>query len=58
MSRNVMYALFLIALTVIVLVINREGVSVDLIVTKIPTRESFAYLGFTAVGVVIGVLLK
>lgn len=58
MSRNVMYALLVIAVSVVVLVINRSSVTVDLIVYELKTIESFAYLMFIALGVFIGILLK
>lgn len=58
MSQNVKYALIIIALSVIILVVNRGEVSVDLIITKVKVMGSFAYLGFISLGVIIGMLLK
>lgn len=58
MNRNVKYALLLIAISVVVLVINRSSVTVDFVFFKLKMIESFAYLMFIALGVLIGVLLK
>lgn len=58
MSKKVLYALLLIAFTVIILVVNRGSVNLNLLVFEWKTMESFAFLAFTAIGVAIGVLLK
>lgn len=58
MDRNKIFALVLIVLAVIVFIVNRKGIEVNLLVTTIKSIQSFVFLGFTALGVVIGVLLK
>ena len=58
MTKKLLIALILIGLSVIVLVMNRGTVDVNLIVTSVNGIKSLVFLTFTAVGVVIGVLLK
>ena len=58
MSKRLIYALVLIGLVVIVLLMNRGKVQVDLIFTTVSGIKSLVLLAFTAIGVVIGVLLK
>lgn len=59
MSRNLMIALILIAVTVIILLFNNSGrVSVDLVVTTVNWAKAMVFLAFTATGVVIGLLLR
>ena len=58
MTKKLLTALILIGLTVVVLLFNRGSVAVDLILTSVSGFKSLVFLGFTAVGVVIGVLLK
>ena len=58
MSRNVIMALVLIALSVIVLIFSHDRVAVNLIFTEIKATASLVYLAFIALGVVIGILLK
>lgn len=59
MSRNLMIALILIALTVIVLLFNNSGrLSVDMVVTTVTAAKAMVLLAFTAVGVIIGLLLR
>ena len=59
MSRNLMIALILIAITVIVLLFNNSGkISVDLIVTSVSAAKAMVLLAFTAAGVIIGLLLR
>lgn len=59
MSRNLMIALILIAITVIVLLFNNSGtISVDLVVTSMSAAKAMVLLAFTAVGVIIGLLLR
>jgi len=58
MSRNVIFALILIALSVIVLIFSTQRVEVSLIFTAIHGTASLVYLAFIALGVIIGVLLK
>lgn len=58
MSRNVLIALVLLALSVVVMIFNHNLVSIDLLVTTIKPYASVAYLSFLTVGVIIGILLK
>jgi uncharacterized integral membrane protein len=58
MSRNVLIALVLMILSVLVMIFNHSTVSVDLLFMTVKPYASLAYLSFTVVGVVIGVLLK
>jgi hypothetical protein len=58
MSKNVIIALVLIALSVIVLIFSRDRVTVNLVVMQIRAVASLVYLCFIALGVIIGVLLK
>lgn len=59
MSRNLLIALVLIALTVVVLLLNNSGsVTIDLLFTDIRPPTAMAFLGFTGVGVVIGLILR
>jgi hypothetical protein len=58
MTKKLLIALILIGLTVIILLFNRGSVGVDLIVTSVSGIKSLVFLAFTAMGVVIGVLLK
>ena len=58
MNKNTIYALILIALLVILFVLNRGRVDVNFIVVKFSVLKSLAFLAFTAMGVLIGVLLK
>jgi uncharacterized integral membrane protein len=59
MSRNVLTALVLIALTVIVLLFNtKTSVSVDVLFFQVRATAALVFLAFTAVGVMIGVFLR
>lgn len=58
MSRNVLIALVLIALSVVVMILNRETVSLDLLLGDVKAYASLVYLSFMSVGVVVGILLK
>lgn len=58
MSKRLLWALLLIALTVVVLISTSGQTSVQLITFKISAAKSMIFLGFTAVGVAIGFLLK
>ena len=55
-----MWALLLMGLAVIVLLVNARGarIEVDLLFTQLKAARSMIYLGFLAIGVVIGILLK
>lgn len=58
MNKRVMWALVLIALSVIVLIFNSQNVTVDILLKRISATGSLVYLFFIGVGVVIGLLLK
>jgi hypothetical protein len=58
MSRNVLIALLLLALSVVVMIVNHSTVTVDLLVTTIRPYASLVYLSFMSLGVVVGILLK
>ncbi len=58
MNKKMLYALILMGLTVLVLIFNRQDATVDLIFDELDAMSSLIYLGFTTIGVVIGVLLK
>ena len=60
MTRKLLTALVLIALTVLVLVLNARGPSVKLDIgfADFALSRAIAFFCFTTVGVVIGVLLK
>lgn len=58
MSKNVLIALILIALSVLVMIFNTSSITIELVFTSVRTAASLAYLFFVVVGVVIGVLLK
>lgn len=58
MTRNVLIALVLIALSTIVLIFSRDTVAVSFVFTEVKAMASLVYLAFIAFGVLIGVLLK
>lgn len=61
MTKSKVIALILMGLMAVVCVVNRsiaDGVSVDLLMTTVKMSKSMLMLGCTAVGVIIGVLLK
>jgi hypothetical protein len=58
MSKNVMIALLLIALSVVVMIFTKGDAPVNLLFATIKPAASLVYLCFTALGVTIGVLLK
>ena len=58
MSKRLIWALIIIAVSVVVLIFNRHEVKVALIISDIRAMASLVYLFFIAVGVVIGVLLN
>lgn len=59
MTKKLVVALVLLGLTVVVLLFNSRGsVGVNLILGSVDGIKSLVFLGFTAIGVVIGVLLK
>ncbi|MEI6148416.1 MAG: hypothetical protein WCS01_04910 [bacterium] len=58
MTKNVLIALVLIAISTIILIFSRDSVTVSFVFTEIKAMASIVYLCFIALGVVIGVLLK
>ena len=58
MNKNMLTALVLIALSVIVMIMNRGDVPLNILGLHIRAMFSFVILGFVGVGVAIGVLLK
>ncbi len=58
MSKKMIWALVMLALVVVVVVLNRGNTDVYMLFDTISGMKSLVYLGFTAWGVVIGLLLK
>ncbi len=60
MPKKMMAALAILLLTALVLVFNTKGadISVHLVFTTVTAIKSIVFLGFIAVGVAIGLLLK
>ncbi|MFC1498097.1 hypothetical protein ACFLS1_06475 [Verrucomicrobiota bacterium] len=59
MNKRLLYALILIALSVIILIFNTRGrVDINLILGTIEPIRAIAFLIFIGIGVLIGVLLK
>ena len=58
MNKRVLWALVLIAATVVVLLFNLKTVTVNVLLTKVEAMAALVYLCFAGVGVVIGLLLK
>ncbi len=59
MNRKLLFALLLLGLTVIVLLLNVGGdVRLSLGFNEWKLARALVYFGFTAVGVLIGLLLK
>lgn len=58
MSRNVLIALLLMALSVLVMIFNHDRTPLNLLFMDVKPFASLVYLCFTGVGVVIGVLLN
>lgn len=58
MNKQVVFALVLIALSVLVMIFTRGSVSLNLLFGTVKLATSVALLCFTAVGVAIGLLLK
>ncbi len=59
MSKKLIWALLLIGVTVVLLIVNTNGnASVDVVFNTVTQPRSVIYLAFTAVGVIIGLLLK
>ena len=58
MNKKILYALIIIALSVIVLIFNRGHVEIDLLFATVNLLKSIAFLIFIGIGVLIGILLK
>lgn len=58
MNKKVLYALILLAISVVVIVITQGRADVNLIFSTLHARASLVYLAFLGVGVAIGALLK
>lgn len=62
MNKKVIYALLILGVTALLLVFNSMGsgrnVTVDLVFTAFTAVKSLVFLGFIAIGVIIGVLIK
>ncbi len=58
MQKRVLYALLIMALSVLVLIFSRAPVEVNLILFKFRAMGSLVYLAFIALGITIGVLLR
>jgi len=58
LSKHLLIALMLIGVTVVVLLFNTNTITLELLVTSIRTSAALIYLGFTAAGVAIGLLLR
>ncbi|MDP6525879.1 MAG: hypothetical protein QGI24_08565 [Kiritimatiellia bacterium] len=59
MSKRLLWALLLIALTAILLILNTKGaVSLNLVFGDLKMTTAVALLLFTSIGVTIGILLK
>lgn len=59
MSKRLLWALLLIALTAILLILNTKGsVSLNLVFGALKMTTAVALLLFTSIGVTIGILLK
>ncbi|MCK5850641.1 MAG: hypothetical protein KAH23_06965 [Kiritimatiellae bacterium] len=59
MSKNLLSALLLIALLVLVFIFNTRGhLTIDIGITDFRVVKSIAFFIFSAVGVLIGVLIR
>jgi len=58
MNTSRLIALILLALLIVVLLFNSGHTSLNLLVYELSGMKALIFLGFTAVGVVVGVLLK
>lgn len=58
MDKKLLTALLLLGLVVVIIIMTSGSAHVNLLFDKVSMRASFAYLLFTALGIVIGVLLK
>lgn len=58
MKKGLLFALIILALTVVVLLFQKGEVEVNLLFAKPDYLKSLVFLVFTAIGVAIGVLVK
>lgn len=58
MSRNVLIALLLMALSVLIMIFNHSTVALNLLFVDVHPVAALVYLCFMGVGVIIGVLLN
>lgn len=58
MNRSTIYALVIIAVLMVVFIFNRGKVDVNLVLVQFSGLKSLVFMGFTAMGVLVGVLLK
>ncbi len=60
MNRKIFAALIILLLTALILVFNTKGpkLEIDLIVKTVKATKSIIFLGFTAAGVAVGMLIK
>jgi hypothetical protein len=58
MEKKKLTALVLMGLVVVVILLTSGSTNVNLLFNQVHMRASFAYLMFTAIGIVIGILFK
>ena len=58
MTKKLLWALLIMALTVIVMILNRGSTTLSFGFFRIQALASFVYLMFMVAGVIVGVLLK
>jgi hypothetical protein len=58
MDKKKLIALLLMGLVVVVILLTSGKANVNLLFDQVSMRASFAYLLFTAIGIVIGILFK
>lgn len=58
MNKQKIFALVLLLFCAIILVMNRDTGSVNLVFDSVRTYKALIYLGFIAVGMLTGILLK
>jgi len=58
MKKGLMFALIILAVTVVVLLFQKGSVDVNLLFGSVDKLKSLVFLAFTAIGVIIGVLVK
>jgi hypothetical protein len=58
MSKGRVVALLIVAVLIVVFLFTKGNVDVNVLFRTITPRASLAFLSFTAIGVVVGILLK